>query len=275
MTARDGPGGDALGTVLDGGVIAQRHERLAAAARAYLEGPGSELPGLRRLGRAWTGAGVVLCGAHTLGRTDRQLPWELELLLTDDDWRRLGAARPSELFWRDPRPKPPVQVRVRSAAWLRTRLAEPAMLWLFQRGTIVRDPDGRVAALLQAAVVALRGELSALVAARYRTLRGGLGDAQFAADPLGARLALAAAARAALELAVLARGEPYPPAPWLAGHVTAVVAEGERLVALCARLVGAGAAVPDAVAELRRTLDELLDGAGYGPDLVQAYARLR
>lgn len=273
--APEAPGGDAVGTVPDGEAIAQRHQRLAMAARAYLDGPGSELPGLRRLGPARADAAIVLCGAHALGQSDRRLHWELELVLTDENWKDLGvSARPSELSWRDPRPSPAVELRVRDAAWLRARLAEPPVLWLHQRATSVQDPGGRMAALLQASVAALRGRIHAEVSSRYRTLRGGLADASSAADPLGARLAVATAARAALELAVLARGEPYPPAPWLAGYVAQVVPEGEQLVALCGRLVGAGAAVPTAVAELRRTLDERLDAAGYGPDLIQAYPRL-
>ncbi len=261
-----------MGTATDGEAIAQRHQRLAAGVRAYLEGPGGQLPGLVRLGPARAGAAVVLCGAHALGQTDRRLPWDVELVLSDEDWRLLGrTARPSELAWRDPRPSPAVELRVRDAAWLRERLADPAVLWLHQRATLVQDPGGGTTAMLQAAVAALRERLQEVVADRYRALRAGLADAASAADRLGARLAVAAASRAALELAVLARGEPYPPLPWLAGHVARVDPEGEELVALCARLAGTAGAAPDAVAELRRMLDERLDGAGYGPDLIQAY----
>jgi hypothetical protein len=227
-------------------------------------------PGARvapHLGRA---AVVAVGGAALLGPAPGQ-ELLLECLLDPAGEEALRPEERADLDVRDPGP-PAVTWRVRSGGWLRGRLEDPEALWLHQRAVVVRDPDGAFAAAVREAFVGFRRSLPRLVAERYRWFRTGLEEADRAPDPLGRRILVGRAAEAALELAILARGEPYPPPAWLAGYLERVHPEAEALVAAATRLLTDRVVERDLAARLRRLVDELLEVAGYGEGLVRGYA---
>ncbi len=250
--------------------VARRHQDLGARILAYLQGPYAALPAGAATAALLHAATVISAGAHALGAAGRGEPVAVAVILDEAQWTRLrGQTRPSDLLTLDPNAG--MAVRIRDSRWLAARLAQPGGLWLHQRAAIVQDPGDRVPPPVRAALATFRERLDTEVIDRYRAFRDGLETADAALDPLGRSILLGQAVEAALALPVLARGEPCPPARWLAWYLNQVDPEGERIGALCARAAGPRAVDREAYATLRRLLDETLDRAGYGERLVREY----
>lgn len=259
---------------MSGGGTAARHAQIAQAVWSFVQGELSELPAGRLLGPRTGGAAVLVAGAHALGLAGPGSPMQVEILLAEAEWGRAAAgARASDLDFSVPVGGGGLEVRIRGAEWLRQRLADPGGLWLRQRAVLVRDPVELVATAVSTALADFRRVLPSLVAARYRDFREGFAGADAALEGLGRRVLLGRAVEAALALPILCRAEPHPPAQWLAWHLGRVHGEGERIAGLCARAAAGPQVDREALATLRRILDEALDAAGHGETVVRAYHR--
>lgn len=251
--------------------IARHHALLATRARAYLSERLPLLPQHEALGPHLEQAFVAVVGAHALGEGGESVPMEIECVVraAQAAWRPGQAGGPSDVL--DPGVLPPVQVRVRSADWLDRQVAEPEGVWLHQRVAVVQDPDGMLPDALAAGIATLRRRLGGLVGQRYGWLRTGLDRSGGCADALASRMLVTRALAAALQLPLLARGEPFPPIEWLSWQVGRVCPQGEELVALCGRLAASPRVDRATAATLRRMEDDLLEAAGYGETLVRNY----
>ena len=244
-------------------------EDISALALGYLRERFLGLPAGRRIGPRLGGAVIWVMGARVLGVPG---PLDIELVLGDAEWARVMAGgSAAQLQWRDPEVVPPVRVRVRAAAWLTARLAEPEGLWLHRHGRLAQDPAGAGSAARATADRAFTGDIARHVAREYRMLREGFETADQALEPLGRAVLLGRAVGAALRLPLLARAEPWPPPAWLVWQVARVVPEGEALVRLAAGAAAGLRVDPAAWASLRRLLDDLLDAAGHGETVVRPY----
>ncbi len=253
--------------------VAQRHAQISEAAMDYLRSPRTAAPAVRVLGPRLGGAAVLVVGGHSLGLGGGREPLQLEVVVQDQDWDSLQVdVRSADLSFRDAHTTPPTDLRVRSQRWLGEQLGHPEGLWLRQRACLAQDPRGEAQQAVDQAWRSFRQGIPALVAETYRSFRQGFEEAPLALEPLGRTVLVARAAHAALSLGLLARGEPFPPARWLCWQVSQVVAEGEQLVVLAGRAAAQGGTDRAAYAQLRRLVDEILDGAGYGERVVRAHA---
>ena len=252
--------------------VAAQHMALVQRVQAVFRDRLPSVPGGRDLVALWPRALVAVLGAHALGQAGPRTPLDLVLIPTGD-----GAAPPpgaaSALDGTDPLLEPAVAWRVRSRQWLVHRLGEPEGLWLWQRAAVVADPVGILGEEVPRALSAFRLRLPTLVAERYGWLREGLEQADVAPDVLGRRILVGRAVEAALQLPLLARGEPFPPPPYLPWYLRQVCPQGEEAAELAGRVAVGPAGDRQAGGVLRRLVDELLEVAGYGESLVRQYRR--
>jgi hypothetical protein len=268
----DGTGADtaaADGTALGG--LRARQAAVTAAAAAFLQGDLVRLPAYRLLQPHLAAAAVWAVGGRTL-ELEGAADLELECILGGEAAAALhpGEGR-GDLDAVIPAGARRLRWRVRSAAWLTERLGDPAALWLHQRAVVVQDPAGILPAATAQALAAFRRRLPGLVAERYRWLRTGLEHGDGVPDRLARSILVVRALEAALTLPLLARGEPFPPAPWLPWQLARVCPDGEEIVGLCRRLQTGPTLDHGAAATLRRHLDDLLEVAGYGETLVRNF----
>jgi len=237
-------------------VLPRRWQGLAAAA---------ELEGLVATGT------VAVLGAHALQQAGPRTPLDL-VLIPPQPAGAEDPLTPSALDGLLTEGELPLGWRVRGRIWLRRQLGDPEGLWLWQHAAVIADPAGQLAAEIPVALGGFRSQLPQLIAQRYGWLRTGLEKAGEARDVLGRALLLARAAGAALQLPLLARGEPYPPPQWLSWQLVRVCPQGEEIVQWAHQLTRASGDC-EVAGMLRRTIDELLEVSGYGETLVRQYWR--
>ncbi len=258
---------------MSGSEVMQRHRALTTRIRSYLDGPYRALPPGTRLGPRLAGATVLAVGAHSLGVEGSSAPVDVEILLAEEEWARVQAeGRASDLWALDPGAG--FEVRIRGARWLARALENPEGLWLRQRAAVVQDPVDRLGPAVRDAHSAFRTGLQARTLQMYRAFREGFETAEVCLEPCGRAIQIGRAVESALALPFLARGEPYPPARWLAWYLARIEPEGEHIATLAARAAGGPTVDREAYASLRRLVDDTLERAGYAESLVRTYRAL-
>jgi len=135
---------------------------------------------------------------------------------------------------------PPVFVRFKSYKWLQRDFARrlPVALWIYQHAKVLRDPQGKFADILRSQSEVFKKQLPSILRRKYiefRTDRHNLRHTIPSRMDLATRLIKASVVKLALELTLLAEGQPYPYKKWLFWATEREATQGQEVVSLVTR----------------------------------------
>lgn len=135
---------------------------------------------------------------------------------------------------------PPVFVRFKSYEWLERDFVRrlPVALWIYQHARVIRDPNRKFVDILCVQSEAFKKQLPSILRRKYlefRTDRHNLRHTVPANMDPATRLIKASVVKLALELTLLAEGQPYPYKKWLFWVAERETTQGKEVINLATR----------------------------------------
>lgn len=169
---------------------------------------------------------------------DQELIYDLMVIVPDQMFESDFRTQFGECFVvNDQEYSPPVFTRFKSYQWLLKDLSHrlPIALWIFKHAVVIQDPEGAFDAILRQHNVLFEQEVKGIIRRKYiefRSDRHNLRQAVHHSDDLAINLLKANVIKIAMEILMLAHGQPYPYKKWLPPEARKFE-QGSELVQIC------------------------------------------
>lgn len=169
---------------------------------------------------------------------DRELIYDLIVLVPDQMFEGDFMTQFGECFVvNDQEYSPHVFTRFKSYQWLLKDLSHrlPIALWIFTHAVVIQDPEGTFGRILHRHNVLFKQKVKGIIRRKYiefRSDRHNLRQAVHHCDGLAIDLLRANVIKLAMEILMLAHGQPYPYKKWLPPEALKFE-QGSELVRTC------------------------------------------